>query len=136
MKNFLKRLSIEALKTGFRHYRDDTMGKIRKGLADRYESFADKAAVIIRSLWLAILISSFCSAGLVIIIIGLLLLCAPIIFEDGVIDRYNASIFGGFVVAAGLACMIVPLAVILKLTSRETIHEMLEVEDVRKKLTE
>ena len=135
MKNFIKRLSIEALKSGFRHYRDDTLGKIRENLADRYESLADKVAVIFRRLWLAILISSFCSSGVVLFFLGLFITVLPIIFKEELINNYAALGFGiGFMVIGAL-CVAFPVLTILGLTRKETVHEMLEVDDVRKKLT-
>ena len=135
MNDFIKRLSIGALKTAFRHYKDDTIGKIRKNLANSYESFADKIAVIFRRLWLAILISSFCSSGVVIAFMGIFMILLPFVLNEEIVNMAGARTFGVIFLVLGSVIAIFPLVVILGLTRKETVHEMLEVDEVRKKLT-
>lgn len=134
MKDFLKRLSLGAFKTAFRHYKDDTVGKVRKTIADRYESFVDKFAKVFRRLWFAAIITSFCSAGFSILTIGFLTCALPVLFKDDIIDTYAALLIGIFIGVVGLAFIILPILFVLALTRRDTVRDIFEVDDVRKKL--
>ena len=82
MKDFFKRLSIGALRTAFKHWREGTTRRLKHRLADAYERCIDLLSAILKGYILSIIFGSLLTFSLNVAMFGSFILMLPAIFPD------------------------------------------------------